>query len=162
MRWEAFVAACPEIADHALRRFGEDELCMVGTLRADGSPRITPCELDFAVGELLLGMMWQSRKAHDLLRDPRCVLHSCTSDRLATQGDVKLYGRAKDVQDPALRAAYLSAVKARIDWAPEEPRFHVFALDVTSAGYIDFKEPRIVVTWDVERGTRELRFPQAE
>ena len=57
----------------------------------DGTPRISPCELDFAAGHLILGMMWQSRKALDLLRDPRCVLHTCTTDRMGTEGDAKIY-----------------------------------------------------------------------
>ena len=43
-----FAEACPEIADRAAERFRRQELCMLGTLRADGSPRISPCELDFA------------------------------------------------------------------------------------------------------------------
>ena len=115
MRWDGFAAACPEIAGQAERRFTEDELCMLGTLRADGSPRISPCELDVADGDLMLGMMWQSRKALDLLRDPRCVLHSCTSDRMATQGDVKLSGHAIDVRDAERRTAYRDAIRARID-----------------------------------------------
>ena len=162
MRWEEFAAACPQIADRAIERFRGDELCMLGTLRADGAPRISPCELDLAAGHLILGMMWKSRKALDLLRDPRCVLHSCTSDRMATQGDAKIYGRAIDVQDPALRDAYRAALKARIDWAPDEPNFHAFSVDVTSAGYITFAEPRTVLAWDPQRGTRTLRFPDVD
>jgi hypothetical protein len=162
MRWADFAGACPEIADPALERFRRQELCMVGTLRADGSPRISPCELDFAAGELILGMMWQSRKALDLLRDPRCVLHTCTTDRMGTEGDAKLYGRAVDIRDPALREAYGEAVRRRIDWAPDEPEFHAFAIDVRSAGFITFAEPRMVLTWDPERGTRTLPFPDAD
>lgn len=161
MRWDEFAAACPQIADRALERFRDDELCMLGTLRADGAPRISPCELDLAAGHLLLGMMWRSRKALDLLRDPRCVLHSCTSDRMGTQGDVKISGRAVDVQDPALREAYRAAVKARIDWAPEEPNFHAFSIDVGSAAFITFREPKLVLSWDPGRGTRTLPFPDA-
>ena len=161
MRWGEFAGACPEIADRAAERFRGRELCMLGTLRADGSPRISPCELDFVGGELILGMMWQSRKARDLLRDPRCVLHSCATDRMGTEGDAKIYGDAVDVQDPELRQAYREAVKARIDWAPDEPHFHAFAIDVHSAGFITFAEPRIVLTWDHERGIRTLPFPDA-
>ena len=162
MRWDEFEPACPEIARLALDRFRTHELCLIGTLRRDGSPRISPCELDFANGELLLGMMWRSRKALDLLRDPRCVLHSCTTDRHGTEGDVKLYGRAIDVQDRELREAYRQAVRARIDWAPEEPEFHVFAFDVQSAGYITFAEPNRVLAWDVDGRLRKLPFPDAE
>ena len=132
---------------------------MLGTLRADGSPRISPCELDFAAGHLIFGMMWQSRKALDLLRDPRCVLHTCTTDRMGTEGDAKIYGRALDVKDPDLRQIYRDTVKERIDWAPDEPNFHAFEIDVESAGFITFGEPKTVVAWDTARGTRVLPFP---
>jgi hypothetical protein len=159
MRWEEFVEACPEIADRAADRFRDDELCMLGTLRADGSPRISPCELDFAAGHLILGMMWRSRKALDLLRDPRCVLHTCTTDRMGIEGDAKIYAHATDARDPTIRDSYREAVKARIDWAPDEPRFHAFAIDVDSAGFISFAEPRTVIAWDPQRGTRTLSFP---
>jgi hypothetical protein len=159
MHWDEFARACPEIAEHATGRFRRQELCMLGTLRADGSPRISPCELDFAAGHLILGMMWQSRKALDLLRDPRCVLHTCTTDRMGTEGDAKIYGRAIDVRDPATRQTYRDTVKERIDWAPDEPNFHAFAVDVESAGFITFAEPKIVIAWDPGRGTRLLPFP---
>jgi hypothetical protein len=159
MHWDEFARACPEIAEHATERFRRQELSMLGTLRADGSPRISPCELDFAAGHLILGMMWQSRKALDLLRDPRCVLHTCTTDRMGTEGDAKIYGRAIDVRDPALRQTYRDTVKERIDWAPDEPNFHAFAVDVESAGFITFAEPKTVIAWDPGRGTRLLPFP---
>jgi len=162
MRWQEFAEACPEIADRAIERFGRQELCMLGTLRADGSPRISPCELDFADGQLILGMMWRSRKALDLLRDPRCVLHTCTTDRIGTEGDAKIYGIAEDVQEPDLRRAYRDAVKRRIDWAPDEPNFHAFAIDVRSAGFITFGGPKVVLTWDPEHGTRTPPFPDPE
>jgi len=159
MRWDEFAEACPEIAEAAVERFRRQELCMLGTLRADGSPRISPCELDLADGELLLGMMWRSRKALDLLRDPRCVLHTCTTDRMGTEGDAKIYGNAVNVRDPELRESYREAIRQRIDWAPDEPHFHAFAIDVRSAGYISFAEPRTVITWDPERGTLRPPFP---
>ena len=135
---------------------------MLGTLRSDGSPRVSPCELDFAGGHLILGMMWQSRKALDLLRDPRCVVHTCTTNRMGTEGDAKLYGRALDVQDPELRQIYRETVRERIDWAPDEPNFHAFLIDVESAGFITFAEPKTVLAWDARRGTRVLPFPDAD
>jgi len=162
VRWDGFAEACPEIAGRAEERFRRQELCMLGTLRVDGSPRISPCELDFVAGHLILGMMWQSRKAVDLLRDPRCVLHSCTTDRMGTEGDAKISGRAIDVRDPELRQAYREAVKARIDWAPDEPAFHAFSIDVVSAGFISFAEPKTVIAWDAVRGTRTLPFPDGD
>lgn len=43
MRWKEFADACPEIAERAEERFRTDQLVMLGTLRTDGSPRISPC-----------------------------------------------------------------------------------------------------------------------
>jgi hypothetical protein len=101
----------------------------------------------------MLGMMWQSPKALDLLRDNRCVLHSCTSDRGGAEGDFKLYARARDVTDPADREAYRAAIKARLDWEPMGP-FHLFAVEVDSAGFVIFGEDRFGMAWDPARGTR--------
>src|SRR2546427_11666791 len=87
MQWELFVKACPEISEVARARFARDQLVMVGTLRRDGWPRVSPCETDIAAGHLFCGMMWQSTKALDLLRDPRLTVHSVTCNREGTDGD---------------------------------------------------------------------------
>jgi len=154
MRWEEFALACPELAGRGEERLRARELCLVGTLRADGSPRISPVEPDFVAGHLLLGMMWRSRKALDLQRDPRCVVHSCVCDRRGTEGDVKLYGRAAQISDPELRAAYRAAVRARLDWEPTEPDYHLFAIEIESAGFMSFGDERVGMAWDPERGLR--------
>jgi hypothetical protein len=153
VNWAAFAAASPELAALGKERFERLELCMLGTLRRNGWPRISPCELDFVDDELLLGMMWRSPKALDLLRDDRCVLHSATSDRAGTQGDFKLYGRARDQQDESIREAYRAAIRARIDWEPTG-RFHLFAIDVESAGFVVFGAHGYGLAWDPARGTR--------
>jgi hypothetical protein len=159
VNWEEFVAACPELAALGEERLRRQELCLVGTLRRNGWPRISPVEPDFAAGRLFLGMMWRSPKALDLLRDPRCVVHSATSSRMGDEGDFKLYGTAVDVHDPELREAYRAAIKARIDWAPDEPNYHLFAIDVESAGFVVFGEERYGLAWDPARGLR--RWPMA-
>ena len=156
MRWDAFAEACPDIASMAEERFRKDELVMIGTIRSDGSPRISPCEVDLTEGHMLFGMMWRSQKALDLLRDPRCAVHSVTADRMGTDGDLKLYGRMEDVHDPALRRAYRAAIKARIDWEPDEPEFHLFSLDVASAGYTIFGDEHRALAWDPHGGLRRL------
>jgi hypothetical protein len=160
MRWDEFQRQCPELAAMAGERFAADQLVMLGTLRRDGSPRISPCEVDTAAGDLFLGMMWRSPKALDLLRDPRIVVHSVTCNREGTDGDIKLYGRAVAVDDPGLRTAFRTAIKARIDWAPEEGTYHLFALDLDSAGYLRFEgEEKEIWAWDPARGLRRDRRP---
>jgi hypothetical protein len=158
MRWDEFAAAVPELATLGEERLRSKELCLVGTLRRNGWPRISPVEPEFVDGELMLGMMWRSPKALDLLRDPRLVVHSVVTTRLGTEGDFKLYGVAVDVREPERRAAFRAAMKARIDWEPPEPNFHLFAVDVESAGFVTFAEPRFGLAWDPERGLRRWKI----
>jgi hypothetical protein len=163
MWWDEFRRQCPDLAAMAADRFARDQLVMLGTIRRDGSARISPCELDITGGHLFLGMMWQSPKALDLLRDPRLVVHSVTCNREGTDGDIKLYGRAVTIDDPDLRTAYRAAIKARIDWEPEEGTYHLFALDIRSAGYVRFEgTDKEVWTWDPTRGLRKDRRPALE
>ena len=158
MRWDEFETAYPEIAAMARDRFAKDELVMLGTIRSNGSPRISPCEVDFAAGHLFLGMMWRSKKALDLLRDPRIAVHSVPSDRMNEGGDVKLYGRAIDIAEPELRQAFRDEIKRRIDWAPDEPEFHLFSLDVEQAGYTVFGDGSHALTWTPAAGLRRLKL----
>src|SRR5881275_126177 len=129
MRWDEFAAAAPELASLGEERLRGRELCLVGTLRINGWPRISPVEPEFVRDELMLGMMWRSPKALDLLRDPRLVVHSVVSRRDGDEGDFKLYGRVVPVEDADRAAAYRAAIKARIDWDPPGP-FHIFAVDI--------------------------------
>jgi hypothetical protein len=153
MNWDEFATRCPEIAAIARPRFEKDELVLVGTIRGDGSPRISPNEVDFGAGRLFLGMMWQSKKALDLARDPRLVAHSVPAGRMNPGGDVKLYGRALEEPDPSVRRAFEDAIQARIAWRPPEP-YHLFSVDVESAAYIVFGEGGHAMAWDPERGLR--------
>lgn len=153
MNWAEFAQASEELAALGWERFAANALCMLGTIRASGWPRISPCELDLVGDELMLGMMWQSPKARDLLADDRCVLHSATANRMGTEGDFKLYGRARDIRDAGAREAYKAAIRARIDWEPTGD-FHLFAIDVESAGFLIFGEGGYGMAWDPSRGTR--------
>jgi hypothetical protein len=159
VRWDAFEDACPEIAEIARERFALDQLVMLGTIRRDGSPRVSPCECDFGAGRLFVSMMWRSKKAVDLLRDPRFVVHSVTSNKDGTDGDVKIYGRAIDERDPEVREAFREAIRTRMDWAPEEPDYHCFSVDVSGAGYVRFGDAARALAWDEERGLRRLPPP---
>ena len=155
MRWSEFTEACLEIAGPARERFVRDQLVLLGTVTRTGTPRISPCELDFVGDDLLMGMMWRSPKALDLLRGSPLLVHSVQTDRKATEPDIKLSGRGMEITDPAARESYRDAIRRRIDWAPDEPNFHLFALDVVRAAVLSFADEReTVTTWDPERGLR--------
>ena len=130
--WGEFAAAAPELAALGEAQFARTGLALVGTLRRDGWPRISPVEPFIVDGQLYLGMMWRSVKALDLLRDPRCVVHSTVSDRSGTEGEFKVYGTATDITDPEERRRFSDVVFDRTGFRPEEPEFHCFAVAIDS------------------------------
>src|ERR687883_1376464 len=97
--WSTVSAQVPELAARVRARFEATGLGLLATLRRDGSPRISGIEPLFTDDELWLGMMPDSRKATDLLRDPRFALHSATVDKQVTEGDARLSGEAVLVED---------------------------------------------------------------
>jgi hypothetical protein len=131
--WEQFEAAAPELAAVGRSQFEQSGVALIGTLRKDGSPRIScvePCILD---GVLYLGMMWQSRKALDLLQDPRLVLHKTVCTSTGDEVEFSLRGRAIEIRDPGVRRRYRSE---RTSW--QEPYFHLFSLDIESASLVEY------------------------
>jgi len=148
VNWSDFASEAPELADLGRDRFDRTGVVLVGSVRKGGSPRISPCEFFFFEGEVYLGMMWQSRKALDLLRDPRCVVHSAVIDKNDPAGEFKLRGRAVDVPDPDIVERYCQALHEATQWRPEGP-FHLFALDIESAAFIKYQEngDQLVKQW---------------
>ncbi len=103
--WVEFASAAPALAQRVEERFGIRKHKTLATLRKDGSPRISGIEMEFADGQLFLGMMPGSLKLRDLERDPRLALHSPTEDPpdgnpQAWPGEAKLAGFAVDAGAP--------------------------------------------------------------
>ncbi len=136
--WKEFERQAQALAALCFQRFRATELMLLGTLRKNGYPRISPTEWTIFDGELILGGIWQAMKARDLLRDPRCTLHSTTSNKNGTEGDAKLWGRAipmaEEQQEP-----YWQHIFNEMGWRPEGPA-HVFTIDIESAAYLAFRE----------------------
>lgn len=102
--WGDAVAAEPEFTATVHEVFAANRHKVLATLRADGSPRLTGIETEFGDGQLKLGMMFGSRKAQDLRRDPRFALHNSStqpdeSDPEAWPGDVRISGRVVEILD---------------------------------------------------------------
>jgi hypothetical protein len=155
VKWSEFAAASPKLAALGEERMEKHGLVLLGSLRRDGSPRISPVEPLLVDGELELGMIWQSKKALDLLRDPRCQVHTVITDRNGTEGEFKLWGRARDL-GLAERERYGVALHAKIGWRPKEP-FHAFAIDLETAAYRRFGQGEKVyaLVWKAGGETRE-------
>ncbi len=151
MPWQDFKKSGPDLAALGEELFERTGLVLLGSLRKDGFPRISPVEVLFNDGHLFLGMMWKSRKALDLLREPRCTVHSATSNRDGSQGDFKVYGRAVEIHDLETRRRYSEALYLKIRWKPEEPEFHLFSIDVDSIALVEFKDEKMTQrVWKAE------------
>jgi len=75
---ETIEQAEPMFAEQVRKLFDAGRDKTIATLRADGSPRISGIECEFADGELRFGSMKGARKGADLMRDPRFALDGPT------------------------------------------------------------------------------------
>lgn len=101
--WQEIEKDAPEFAERVRDRFASGTNKTIATLRRDGSPRISASELEFADGEVKLGMMVDSMKLRDVRRDPRIAIHSPTIEPPKDGewlGDAKLAGRAVEIPSP--------------------------------------------------------------
>ena len=97
--WKDVEQAAPEFAARVRRLFGAGRHKTIATLRADGSPRISGIECEFADGDLRFGSMPGARKGADLRRDPRFALHGPVfhpeeGKEAEWPGEAKIAGRA--------------------------------------------------------------------
>jgi Pyridoxamine 5'-phosphate oxidase len=137
MRWHDLGQSEPRFAALARERLVDPGVLLVVSIRRDGSPRLSPVEPLVLDGDLWLSMLWQSRKAADLRRDDRVLVHSIVTSRDGGDGELKLRGRALPVDDLDVRARYCDAV-AVLGWRPEEPRFHLFRIDIEDVTLIRY------------------------
>src|SRR3954449_9241748 len=100
-RWDDVGREVPEFAARVQAAFERNRHMTLATVRRDGSPRISGTEIQFEDGDVRVGMMARSRKALDLLRDPRVAIHGPTADPPDEPrewiGEAKLSGRAIEI-----------------------------------------------------------------
>ncbi len=146
--WADVVAGVPALAARVRERFAIRKHATLATLRRDGSPRISGVEVEFAEGEIFLGMMPDSVKLGDLQRDPRLALHSPTEDPPegrpgAWRGEAKIGGRAVEADFPG--AAVEGAQRFRVDIT------EVVFTHLNEAG-----DQLVVESWHPGRGSRRV------
>ncbi|KOG34106.1 pyridoxamine 5'-phosphate oxidase [Streptomyces resistomycificus] len=152
MNWAAFSSAEPDLAETVEARFGAFTHHVLATLRKDGSPRTSGLEVRFWAGELWLGMM-PSLKARDLLRDPRFTLQANPGDGTGMGGgDVRISGRAIEVDDPETMAGYAEEVEP-----PEQ--FHLFRTELTEVvrTHVEDDTYLVVQVWKPGEPVRTLK-----
>jgi len=136
--WSEIEMAEPQFAARVQQLFDAGRHKTIATLRADGSPRISGIECEFADGELRFGSMTRARKGADLKRDPRFALHGPTVHPVEGKegewpGEAKIAGRAIPAGDTAEGA----------------PDGEMFTADITEVAFTHLNDEanKLVVEW---------------
>ncbi|WP_278265869.1 pyridoxamine 5'-phosphate oxidase family protein [Nocardia sp. AG03] len=153
--WSQFTQEAPSIAALFLRRHqATGNLCLLGTVRADGSPRISPIEPMIFDGMLVLAGMPNTRKFDDLARDPRFCLHTATVDTKVTDGDAKLFGSVTDITDVTVHQRFAQKLFDDSGFDIREETFdHFFVADLTGASTVEVDDDHLDITvWKPGQG----------
>jgi len=153
MRWSAIAAGEPALGAVVFDGLIRPGVLLAGTIRRDGSPRISGVEPLVMDGDLWLSMMRTSAKAADLARDRRIVLHSIVTGP-EPAAEVKVRGTVRAEGDQDVQRRYAAAVSAEIGWRPVAGEFTLFAVDVEDVTYIGYDADtggQHVVRWPAGR-----------
>jgi hypothetical protein len=160
--WAHFEAAAPELAANGRALIERFRFVLAGTIRRDGTPRISPVEAHLVRGHLMLVMITGTLKARDLLRDPRIVVNSPVTDPDDPNViEYKLRGRVVEVEEKALREATAAAIEAESGWRPPLS-WHFFSVEVEDAARIAWKDGVMRMSrWTQDRGLEDVTRPVA-
>jgi hypothetical protein len=154
MRWDQFETVAPQLARDARSQIDRFGFVYVGTVRRDGTPRISVVEAHVAGGHLMLTMIAASQKARDVIRDPRVTLQSPVMDAADPGVEVKLRGQLVDV-DERQRAVTTDAIERASGWRPQ-PSWRFFSVELAAVALLAWEHGALTLTrWDAARGARE-------
>ncbi len=136
--WADFERAAPKLAVAARGRIEPAGFMLLGTIRRDGTPRISPVEVRVVSGELALCVIRDSTKALDVRRDPRVLLHSPVLDADDPNSELKLRGRLVEVTEP-------SFVQAAALWTPP-PELAVFVVRLENAALVEWANGEMTIS----------------
>lgn len=150
--WSQIEMEEPEFARRAKELFGVHKHKTLATLRKDGSPRISGTELSFVEDDIWFGGMPNSRKALDLQRDPRFAIHGPTVDPSDDwKGDVKISGRAVEVQDDEVKRKVAGSEGSGGD-------FHLFRADIDQVVVTAVEGNHLKIDlWEEGKGLRSFK-----
>lgn len=136
----------PDLAARAQAVISSTINAVLGTIRRDGTPRLSGIDPYFEDGELRIGSMADARKGQDLRRDPRVVVHSIPweSRRLREGAD-----HPGDADVKVTGAAVLVSESSDAD---------LFRIDVDSIVVISVDKDQLVIDrWSAADGRHTVR-----
>ena len=128
----------PRLASLGEERLTKPGVLLVGTVRRDGTPRLSPVEPWVMDGVLWLCMMWQSTKARDLMRDPRVLVHSIITNREGAEGEFKIRGSVWLETSADVLRRYSDEVTQALGWTPSPERSHLFGVNIEDVTYMSY------------------------
>lgn len=137
MRWADFETQNPEFGSLVRDKLLSPGLVMVATIRGDGTPRVSPVNPHLWDGDFCLSLAAMTRKASDVRRDPRVLVHNMVTRPDGAEGELKLRATARPETDPGKLDGFAADVKARTGWAPPPGTFSLFRLDIDDVTFID-------------------------
>ncbi len=131
---------------------------MLATIRSDGAPRISPMEPRIFEDHLVLVGMPGTTKFRDLDRDPRFCLHTATVDPQVGDGDAKLFGRVRHLDDEAFHQRFAQDVLDDIGLDLRGQAFDPFHVaELTSASSLEIVDDQLQITiWKPGEGERTV------
>ena len=138
MSWKLLQEQQPELAAFGAQRLN-GAVAYLATIRKDGSPRVHPMTPIIGQGHLFVFMEPTSPKGHDLQRDGRYAIHCSVSDTSGASGEFILTGRARLIDDPALRALAIELCS----YTPAD-RYILFEFDIDSAAATTYPDDKPV------------------
>ena len=153
--WDDFRRQAPDLADAVHARLTATLHTVLGTLKADGAPRLTGLEVHFSEGELWLAMMPDSRKADDLRRDPasRCTARPTSPWSTVTPRSAAARSRS---HDDAVRDRFA----ATLPQSPPASGMALFRADLTEASLARVDGDNMVI--DIWRDGEPVRQVQRQ
>lgn len=91
-RWIQFRKEAPELAEKVESSFESNIHHVIGTIRKNGSPRLSGTEVRID-DEVRIGIMPDAVRLQDIDHDPRVEIHSAPLEPDLAHGDARLSGR---------------------------------------------------------------------
>ena len=138
--WEQLKQQAPDLARSIEGRLAANRHHILGTIRPDGTPRLSGTEVGVTPTQLRIGMMPDSLKLLDAQRDPRFELHTAPLDPDLVEGDGKLRGTL------------------RSDGNVHDQPGSAFVLDIEHASLVRVDNDALELTiWNPTDGVRTIR-----